>query len=174
MAVMTACIAALFCCLPAAAELQFDEGRWRLELSGGAGIHSGQQDRTGDQLYEVNIEYEFPATQHMTLGLRLYPSFIYAGPETVWGAGAGLSAKIYQKPVEYRGVFVEAFGNAIGHSPQFEGNSSNFNFLIGAGLGYKFQNDWHVVLKYEHISNASIGDRNRGINTIGLGVGFTF
>ncbi|MCC6144253.1 MAG: acyloxyacyl hydrolase, partial [Candidatus Hydrogenedentes bacterium] len=167
-AILAICAAAaLACCLPAAADLQFDEGRWRLELSGGTGIHSGQRDRTGDQLYEVNIEYEFPATQHMTLGLRLYPSFVYAGPDTVWGAGAGLSAKLYQKP-DYHGLFVEAFGNGIGHTPRFEGNSSSFNFLIGAGLGYRFQNDWHVTLKYEHISNASIGDRNQGINTVGL------
>ena len=55
-----------------------------------------------------------------------------------------------------------------------EGNSSNVNFLIGLGLGYKFKSNWHTVLKYEHVSNSSLGERNAGANSLGFGFGYSF
>lgn len=179
----------------AVAELQFDEGNWRVELSTGLGIHSGSQDRSGDVLVTGTVEYEFPATQRTTLGLRLLPLLFYVQDDnnhrdwlngddwdephvgdgdTVFGAGAGLSFRVYAKPQTYRGLFFEVAGVAFGHTEKFNGNDSNFNFLTGGGIGYKFKNDFHTILKYEHISNAGIGSPNRGVNTIGLGFGYSF
>lgn len=179
----------------AAAELQFNEGHWRIELSTGLGIHSGSQDRSGDVLVTGTVEYEFPATPRTTLGLRLLPLLFYVQDDanrrdwfnredwdasrvgdgdTVFGAGAGLSFRIYARKQSYRGLFFEVAGVALGHTDKFNGNDSHFNFLTGGGVGYKFKNDFHAILKYEHISNAGFGSPNRGVNTIGLGFGYSF
>lgn len=160
----------------AGADLKFDQGRWRLELSGSAGIHSGSTDRQGDVLATGSLEYEFPASKRTTLGLRLLPLFMYAqdDDDNVFGAGFGLTGRIYQHAEEYRGWFGELELSALGHDDKIEGNSANLNFLTGVGVGYKFKSNWHTTLRYEHISNAGLGEHNAGANTVGLAVGFTF
>lgn len=160
----------------AGADIKFDQGRWRLELSGSAGIHSGSTDRGGDILATGSLEYEFPASKRTTLGLRLLPLFMYAqdDDDNVLGAGFGLAGRIYQHAEEYRGWFGELELSALGHDDKFEGNSANLNFLTGVGVGYKFKSNWHAALRYEHISNAGLGENNAGANTVGLAVGFTF
>jgi len=160
---------------PAAAELRFKEGMWRVEVTGGAGLHSGTEDRTGDRQLTATVEYEIPTFEHVTLGLRLLPALLYDQDEgdTVFGAGVGMSTRLYLKK-DYRGLYAEAEGHMFGNIGDIEANSSNINFLIGFGVGYAFKNNWHTVLKYEHISNASIGDENAGANTIGIGIGYRF
>ena len=175
---------------PAGAELDFDAGQWRLELSGLSGVHSGSTDRSGDLLITGTVDYEFPATEHTTLGLRLMPLLVYGqdtpndrwceeddtdayAGDTVWGAGFGLTGRVYVKR-EYRGLFFEGQANMLLHAEKVVGNSANVNFLTGVGVGYKFKCDWHVVMKYEHISNANLGEDNDGANVLGLGVGYTF
>ncbi len=172
------------------AELDFDAGKWRLELSGMGGVHSGSTDRSGDTLITGTLDYEFPASGHTTLGLRLMPLLVYGqdGAEqcwlddedyddyagsTVWGAGLGLTGRVYAKR-DYRGLFVEGQANVLVHDDKIVGNSASVNFLTGVGLGYKFKCDWHLVVKYEHISNAGLGDENAGANLVGFGVGYTF
>lgn len=175
------CVAALAIAAlaaPAAGEVKFEEGRWRLELSGGYGVDSGGERRQDDLLLLGSLDYEFPVTRRTSLGLRLLPLFVYDqdehGEDTVWGGGVGLACRIYQHAEEYRGFFGELAANALGHSGRFAGNDSNINFLSSAGLGYQFQSDWHVVLRYQHISNAGLGDENAGANAVVLGLGFSF
>lgn len=160
----------------AAADVKFDEGRWRLELSGGTGIHSGSTDRQGNILVTGSAEYEFPATAHTTLGLRLLPLFVYDQDdyETAVGGGFGLSGRLYQHAEEYRGWFGELEVSALGHDGKLRGNSASLNFLTGVGVGYKFKSHWHATLRYEHISNAGLGENNAGANSIGLAFGYTF
>ncbi|MBI2423697.1 MAG: acyloxyacyl hydrolase [Candidatus Hydrogenedentes bacterium] len=179
---------------PAArAGLDLEEGHWRVELATTYGIHSGTTNRSGNVLTTGTVEYEIPATPRTTLGLRLMPLFLYTqddtsikdsddwyrldeedASDTVWGGGLGLTGRIYQVKDEYRGWYGEAEGLAVVHDNKIIGNSSNFNFLIGLGVGYKFKSHWHTVLKYEHISNSSIGARNAGANSLGLGLGYSF
>lgn len=153
---------------------KWDEGMWRVELAVSGGIHSGTKSRSGDVLYTSFIEYEVPVLPRATLGLRLLPMFIYDSPTNVWGGGVGLSARFYEHKDIYEGLYVETWGHAIYHEHRISGNSSNFNFLIGAGLGYQFPNNWHAIIRYDHISNAGIGNRNAGVNAIGLGIGYRF
>lgn len=187
------------CALPAMAD--FSDGNWRLELSGGTAWNSGGTDRDGDILATVAAEYEFLVARRLSLGLRLLPLLIYTqdsgddwrddlrdlddwddlgdllddhDDDTVFGAGAGLSLRVYSKAEEMRGFFLELQGNVFGHKNQFEGNDSNINFLSGAGLGYKFKFGLHLIGRLEHISNAGLGDRNSGINTVSLGLGYSF
>jgi len=174
----------------ASAEIQFDEGQWRLELSGGTGVHSGSTDRSSNLLVQAAVEYEFPATPRCTLGLRLLPIFVYDQEDDletdawrdhdrykgdrVCGAGFGVTGRVYQVKEKYRGFFTEAEVLAVAHKDLIDGNSSKLNFLTGVGVGYKCKADWHVVFKYEHISNASLGRHNAGANSLGIGIGYTF
>lgn len=162
--------------LPVKAEADWNNGSWRLELSGGPGITVGHRDRSGDFIIKSAIEYEIPTTPHLTLGLRILPLFIYdqEDGDTVFGAGAGVGARLYAAKSEYRGLFAEANAHVIGHENRFQGNGSNLNFLSGLGVGYKFEKGWHTVVKWEHISNAEISDDNSGVDTVTLGFGYTF
>jgi hypothetical protein len=156
----------------------FGEGNWRTEVTVATGFHSGRRSRSGDMLYMGNIEYEFPIYARATLGLKAYPLFAYDQSDddldTLAGAGLGLGARYYFGEDERTDWFGEVTAAALGHSGNINGNSSNFNFMIGAGLGYEFQNDWHVTAQFHHISNSGIGENNAGANTIGLAVGYKF
>ncbi|MBP8131023.1 MAG: acyloxyacyl hydrolase [Candidatus Hydrogenedentes bacterium] len=169
-------LASLLAAATAGADVTFSEGHWRLELSGGAGIHSGSTDRQGNTLVTGSVEYEFPATARTTLGLRLLPLLIYDQDDyaTAVGGGIGLSGRLYQHAQEYRGWFGELEASAVGHDGKIRGNSASVNFLTGVGVGYKFKSNWHATLRYEHISNAGLGKNNAGANSIGLAFGYTF
>ena len=164
--------------LPARAELQWREGRWQLELAGSTGVDSGGEKRTGDYMFKAMLEYEVPFSSHLTLGLRTLPLFVYEqeerGEDTVWGGGVGLGLRLYSVADECRGWFAEAGAHALGHKHRFAGNSSNINFLTGLGVGYKCKEGWHSVLRWEHISNANLGDHNSGVNVLSLGIGYAF
>ncbi len=164
--------------IPAAAELQWRDGRWQLELSGAAGIDSGSSDRSGDYMLKAMVEYEVPFASHLSLGLRALPLFVYEqderGEDTVWGGGAGLGLRLYSVADEYRGWFAEANVHALAHKHRFADNSSNINFLTGLGVGYKCKAGWHSVLRWEHISNAGLADDNSGVNVLSLGIGYAF
>lgn len=180
-------------CGPASADLDFDQGKWRLELNTDFGVHQGSQDRSGDWSVNGIVEYEVPATSRITLGLRLMPLFVYEQDNnrdnnrfrgifddnrddgnTVFGGGIGLGTRIYQVKDEYRGWFGEASVTALLHDNEFAANSSNLNFVSTFGVGYQFKSDWHLQVHYQHISNASLGSRNSGANTLGLGIGYRF
>ncbi|HDP34595.1 MAG TPA: acyloxyacyl hydrolase [Candidatus Hydrogenedentes bacterium] len=164
--------------LPVAAEVQWHDGRWQLELSGSAGIHSGSSDRSGDYMLKGLVEYEVPFAPRWTLGLRALPVFVYEqddrGEDTVWGGGAGLGLRVYSAKEEYRGWFAELGAHALGHKHRFADNNSNLNFLTSAGIGYKCKAGWHSAVRWEHISNAGIGSDNSGVNVITLGIGYAF
>lgn len=154
----------------------FSEGSWRAEVNLGTGIHSGRQSRSGDMLVGGNIEYEFPIYARTTLGLKAYPLFTYNqdGGGTVVGGGLGLGARHYFAGDDRSGWFGEGTVGLMGHSNEFNGNSSNINFMTGLGLGYQFENDWHVTAQFHHFSNAGFGDTNSGTNVLGLGIGYSF
>lgn len=171
-------VVCLLSAMPAMAELQLRDGRWQLELSGSAGIDSGGEERSGDYMLKTTLEYEVPFSSHLALGLRALPLFVYeqddSDEDTLWGGGLGLGLRLYSVADEYRGWFAEAGAHALGHKHQFAGNSSNINFLTGLGVGYKCKEGWHSVLRWEHISNANLGEHNSGVNLLSLGVGFSF
>lgn len=164
---------------PARAEMGSAKGWWQFELGGGAGLDAGSdRDRHGDILLTGFAEYELPVQPHATLGFRLMPLFIYTQEkpetETVWGGGVGLAARFYPFSTTYHRWYGEVEGHLLGHRHKLEGNSSNIDFLIGAGIGYRFTNNWHGIVKFEHISNAGLGDQNAGANTMSGGIGYSF
>ncbi|GMV99038.1 MAG: hypothetical protein AMXMBFR84_01770 [Candidatus Hydrogenedentota bacterium] len=154
----------------------FGEGSWRAEVAASTGFHSGRRSRTGDLVFTGNAEYEWPITARMTLGLRMYPLFLYLQDdpeETVWGGGVGIDTRYYFKEA-YDAWYVEGAASLLGHDGKFEGNSGSMNFLLQAGVGYEFQNDWHVTLQVQHLSNGGLAERNAGANSVGVAVGYRF
>jgi opacity protein-like surface antigen len=184
---------ALFLSIQAASAADFSEGRWRLQLNGGPALGEGGRDRDGDVMISGTVDYEFPTTPHTTLSLRGMPLFLYeqdeiadnwwrdlfkhreaAHEDTVFGAGAGLAGRIYQKADVYEGLFAEVQLLALVHSGKIEGDDSNVDFLSGIGVGYQFNSNWDALLRFEHVSNAGLGDPNSGVNALRLGVGYRF
>ncbi len=181
-------------CAPVHAGLQLDEGMWRLEINNDFGVYQGSRDRSGDYGLTGFVDYEVPASSRITLGLRLMPLFVYTqdgededyrilrnlfhdrreNNDTVWGAGLGPVGRIYQVKDAYRGWYGEIGVVAFVHGNKFAGNSSNLNFLSTFGVGYQFKSDWHIQAHYQHISNGSLGRRNSGANTLGIGIGYRF
>jgi hypothetical protein len=158
-----------------ARDLDLPEGRWRIELQGVDVIHSKKEERDDDFFFTGNVEYEMPVRIHLTIGVRAYPLFYYSEPHPIYGVGAGLVLRLYQHGETYDGLYAEAGSAPIWHSHHFPGNSTRINFLNELGLGYKFRNKpWSISLKYQHISNASTGNDNAGVNGVSLGIGYTF
>lgn len=157
---------------------RFRDGHWRLELSNTAGFREGGHERQGDVLTNLIAEYEVPLSGRFTVGLRLLPIFLYSqgssSDSPFYGAGFGVASRVYRVKNERRGLFAEIEGHVIAHKNKLRGNSGGVNFLVGAGIGYKFKSDWHTVLKIEHLSNAGLAKHNKGVNLLGLGFGYTF
>ena len=155
----------------------FRDGRWRTEVGVSTGFHSGNRSRTGDMLVTGNVEYEWPVFARCSLGLRAYPLFLYHQndpSDTLWGGGIGTVGRVYQNAGDRNGWFGEAGAGVIWHTNHIEGNSATMDFLLEAGVGYQFKNNWHVTLQASHLSNAGLSDNNAGANSLGLAVGFTF
>ena len=153
------------------------DGRWRTEVGVSTGFHSGNRSRTGDMLVTGNVEYEWPVFARCSLGLRAYPLFLYHQndpSDTLWGGGIGTVGRVYQNAGDRNGWFGEAGAGVIWHTNHIEGNSATMDFLLEAGVGYQFKNNWHVTLQASHLSNAGLSDNNAGANSLGLAVGFTF
>lgn len=161
----------------ASEHVKWQEGQWRLELTGYQGINQGSLGRSSDHGVVGAIEYEVPLFQRFTFGLRAQPAFYYYDArqeEDIWGAAAGLTFRVYQKKDERRGIFGEVGLSALGTLDKFDRNSSSLNFITEAGVGYQFKSHVLVSLKWRHISNASLGSRNAGVNGVGVGIGYRF
>ena len=168
---------------PADAEaFHFEEARWRLELQGVGGSYSGKVDRDGDYYSTSCVEYECPAFQRSTFGLRLYPLLVYHEDEgehgegnTIYGTAFGITHRIYQQVENREGLFLELGSSVLWHSREFEGNSARLNFLSEVGIGYRIpESPWHGALKWSHISNAGMSRSNAAVNGIVFSIGYSF
>ncbi len=168
-------VALVLLAVSAEAQTESREGNWRLELSG---LHifqstSGRYD--GDLYFTGTVEYEVPVGSRGKLGLRLLPLFVKPGTDAMYAGGAGLAGRIYQHKGTCDGFFAEIGVSALYQSRELKDNSSRVNFLSEAGVGYKFPDSGvHVSLKIQHLSNASLGEHNAGINGVGLATGVSF
>lgn len=165
---------------PAACGDDFDwrDGKWRLELSGFGAVRSGRRSRSGDYRIAGSVEYEVPLSGRLTIGIRGYPLFYHnqddPGEDTVVGAAVGPAFRMYSNESEHRGFFAELGGAVLVAAGRFDGNSGAVNFFGESGVGYKFKSDWHVAVKFSHVSNAGFGDHNSGVNTLGFAFGCSF
>lgn len=162
--------------------LQWEDGRNRIEIQGWTGSRSGRRSRSDDISIVGSIEREFRLNHKLTVGARVIPLFYYRAdsnvqdnfPDTdIWGAGFGVTFRYYFKEAQ-DGFFLETAESVIGQSEEFSGNSASMNFMIELGVGYEFDNNWHVSGRWRHLSNAGLAEHNAGVNAFGLGVGLSF
>jgi len=160
---------------------RFRAGIWRLDLSSAMGYDSGSHTRDGDYYLTGSVEYGWAVRSRGVVGIRIYPMFLYyeeadsrGKSHWIYGAGAGVVGRVYAKRDVRQGWYGELGIAPIWHSRYIERNSSRMNFLSSIGLGYQFESDWHLALKWEHLSNANLKRLNSGVNSISLGVGYTF
>ena len=169
----------------AVAESEFTERfrstMWRMDLTAAMGYDSGSHTRQGDYYVTGSVEFGWAVLSRGVLGVRLYPLFLYyeeadskGNSHWIYGAGAGVVGRAYLRKDVRQGWFGELGIAPIWHSRYIERNSSRVNFLSEIGVGYQFRNDWHMTLKWEHLSNANLKRLNSGVNSIALGVGYTF
>ena len=63
-------------------------------------------------------------------------------------------------------------------APRIEEQSTQFNFLLqtGPGVSYFVSQNWAITMgiRFHHISNANIGNRNTGLNAWLFNLGFSF
>ena len=154
------------------------DGQWRVEGGVVAAFDDAGADRSNDVYAKLSFEYEASTDYRVTMGVRLYPMFLYLQDEpreTIYGAGGGLVFRLYQREQTRDGFYVEAGSSLLVHANRFEGNGSNVNFLSEAGIGYKVPHrPMHVALKVEHISNAGLKSDNAGVNGVSLSLRLTF
>ncbi len=157
-------------------DLKWEDGRLRIEGQAWAGTRSGRRSRSDDVAVAGIIEKEFALGTKLAVGVRAIPLFYYdehRTDEEIWGAGGGVSIRYYTSESQ-DGWFIEYSESLIAHSDKFRGNSGSLNFMSEVGVGYEFDNNWHIAAKWRHLSNAGIADKNSGINGVGIGIGFSF
>ena len=159
-------------------ELGFKAARWRVEMYLGTGTSSGHRSRDGDFHLRTAVDYEIPVLKHMTVAPRLLPlTYINeAGSDgqTLYAFGFGVAVRGYSNGDEQRGWFGEGSLNVLAQTDKFTGNSGTVNFMEELGVGYMFKSRWHLAAKFNHMSNAGLASENAGLNSAGLGVGYTF
>ena len=124
----------------------------------------------------ASIEYGWPIMNRWEVGLRAFPFFWYEQDdpsETLLGGGGGISLRYYFNQ-KHHGWYGETGIAALFHTNHYDGNSSSYNFMPEASLGYDFHNNWHLAVKFRHLSNGGIADYNSGANSIGIAVGYRF
>ena len=94
---------------------------------------------------------------------------------------AGTTSKLYagltwDVPLQ-RGFFLEAsFGAAVHNGSLDEPGKAQYgcrvNFRESASLGYDIDASWRVMLMLDHMSNADLCDKNRGLTNAGLRLGY--
>lgn len=164
--------------------LDWDRSQWRLDISGLSGLDTGRESRSGDFNANIVAEYEVPFTgrdafqERSTFGFRLRPLFYYrqndGGDENIFGAAAGFSLRVYQHRESRTGIFGEIAEEFLLQSGKFEDSSTHFNFLNQFSVGYQSENDWFIGARIAHMSNAGLGDRNAGVDMVGVFGGITF
>jgi hypothetical protein len=133
---------------------------------------------------DLNIEFLTPR-----LGLAQDTPWAFLAPRLVTGGTLNFDGKT---SVAYAGLawtlditpewFLEpTFGGAI-HSGKLDVPNDSGRLSLGCrelfrpGLssGYRLNENWSVILTWEHISNANLCARNNGLNDLGMKIGFTF
>jgi hypothetical protein len=157
-------------------DLKWEDGRLRIEGQAWTGTRSGRRSRSDDFSVVGTVEKEFDLGHRLTVGVRAIPLFYYdehRSDEEIWAAGGGVSLRWYTHDA-MDGWFVEYSESLVAQSDKFRGNSGSLNFMSEVGLGYEFNNNWHIAAKWRHLSNAGIANRNSGVNGVGVAVGFSF
>jgi len=126
-------------------------GRWSRVMTGDLG---------GGPL-RGNIEY----------GVEVIPALVVFQSSTVYSAGfSPLQLRYNFTSPKTVAPFLEIGGAILGSGDPVPEGTSRFNFLTNGGVGLQFLRSGRpsviLGLRYQHISNAGIAQRNPGINSL--------
>jgi len=125
-------------------------------------------DQAGKSFLRGNLEY----------GLNVIPVFMTSRPRLIYGGGF--------EPIVLRWNFrrlrrfipyIELAGGGLFTTSNFpSGNTSNFNFTTRGGGGIQVftnrRHSWDIGLRFLHISNANLGDKNPEFNGLQVTLGY--
>src|ERR1700674_1900461 len=165
-----------------------DGGREFQLWTGGGHSVAGGTSNTG--VWNVGLRYGWILTRPHLPGflkgrfeyaLDAVPLFLVFQPANT-AVGAGFNPLNLKWNFATRGrvvPYLELSGGTLFTNHDVPTGTDRVNFTSSAALGAHFLGDsrnWSVELRYMHISNAGLGDRNSGINTVQvrLGIGKFF
>jgi hypothetical protein len=171
------------------AQARIEDGGHEIQLwTGGGHSVSGGTSDTG--LWNVGLRYGWILTRphgpgflkgRFEYALDAVPLFLVFQPaNTAFGAGFNPLNLKWNFATRGRVVpYLELSGGTLFTNHDVPTGTDRVNFTSSAALGAHFLGDsrnWSVELRYMHISNAGLGDRNSGINTVQvrLGIGKFF
>ena len=157
----------------------------RYEVRGGVFQHGlGSVERN---TLDLNLEVLF---QPLPIGTNEWWTILVPRPHlggfinTAGRTDIGYAGALWRFPI-YNELFTELFFGGAVHNGLRDGSPTRsalgcpFGFNFGASVGYSFTRTWSMVGTYNHMSNgnSSVGTdcpHNRGVNNVGLKLGYAF
>jgi lipid A 3-O-deacylase len=184
-------LAILLGCLCAAAQKPVNDplhkgaNEWGFQTGGGFSIVGGVRSRsywllagrysrilTGDLCrcpLRGNLQYGVEAIPVMVFNQT---SHVYAGGFSPLQLRYNFTAPKRVKP------YIEMTGTMLGSAEPVPEGTARFNFMTGGGIGLQVFNEkaraWQLGVRFQHISNAGIAQRNPGINALYLFTGVSW
>ena len=179
----------LFCASLSWAQTRVEDGGHEIQLWSGGG-HSVAGGTSDTSVWNVGLRYGWILTRphgpgflkgRFEYALDAVPAFVVFQPANT-AFGAGFNPLNLKWNFATRGRIVPYFelsGGTLFTNHDVPTGANSVNFTSAAALGTHFLGDsrnWSVELRYMHISNAGLADRNSGINTVQvrLGIGKFF
>ena len=162
-------VIALLCTSLTWAQARVEDGGHEIQLWTGGGYSvPGGTSNTG--VWNAGLRYGWILTRpHL-------PGFL----KGAYGAGFNPLNLKWNFATRGRVVpYLELSGGTLFTNHEVPTGTNSVNFTSAAALGTHFLGDsrnWSIEVRYMHISNAGLGDRNSGINTVQvrLGIGKFF
>ena len=179
----------LFCASLSWAQTRVEDGGHEIQLWTGGG-HSVAGGTSDTSVWNLGLRYGWILTRphgpgflkgRFEYALDAVPAFVVFQPANR-AYGAGFNPLNLKWNFATRGRIVPYFelsGGTLFTNHDVPTGANSVNFTSAAALGTHFLGDsrnWSVELRYMHISNAGLADRNSGINTVQvrLGIGKFF
>jgi hypothetical protein len=134
------------------------------------GHEAGSFAVAGDALWRLPGPAGFTPRLHLGFVGNVYgrTSFIHAGG--TWQLD--LTRRIFLEA----GLGLALHGGATGHDGgrHRAAMGCRFAFREALGLGYRLDAGWSLIASVEHLSNAGLCQKNRGLTHLGLRAGYSF
>jgi hypothetical protein len=130
---------------------------------------AGRWSRVMAQFWGGSFEY----------GVEVYPALIVKQTTTVYAGGGSPLQLRYNFMSKHKVVpYLEIGAGMLGSTAQLPENTYRFNFIDQGSLGVQWLRKGHpsfqTGVRYQHISNAGLGNHNPGINSMFLFGGFSW
>jgi lipid A 3-O-deacylase len=175
----------LLVCTPLSwTQSRVEDGGHEIQLWTGGG-HSVPGGTSNMSVWNAGLRYGWILTRphgpgflkgRFEYALDAVPAFLVFQPaNTAFGAGINPLNLKWNFATRGRVVpYLELSGGTLFTNHDVPTGADRVNFTSSAALGAHFlgeSRNWSVEVRYTHISNAGLGDRNSGINTVQVRLG---